>query len=535
MKGRRRQSRPSVSADLLLAIDVGTQSVRAIAFDREGRLVARARVPFEPAFDTPQPGWAERDADGYWQGTVQACTLLWRDVDPARIAALALTTQRGTVVCADDSGRPLRPAIGWADQRLCTKPPPLGAAWTLAFRLAGAHGLVHQLQRQAEANWLAEHEPARWRQTARFTLLSGWLTRRLVGQWVDSVACQVGYLPFDYRHQRWPGRFDWRWRALAVRPSQLPRLVPPAQPLGGLDDAAARVLALPRGLPVIAAAADKACEVLGSGAIAPADAHLSFGTTATINTTQPRYVEVQRLLPAYPSALPGAFSTEIQVQRGFWLVSWFKDEFAAAERAAAQARGVAPETLFDELIAAVPPGSLGLTLQPFWSPGLRDPGPEAKGAVIGFGAEHTRAHLYRALLEGIAYALRAGRERIEARIGLRLNRLVVAGGGAQSDGAMQIAADVFGLAAERAAVAEASALGAAMLAATGIGWFGDVAGAARAMVRPGRRFEPQADAVRLYDQLYREVYRPLYGRLAPLYRRIRAITGYPPREGSPPP
>jgi sugar (pentulose or hexulose) kinase len=280
-------------------------------------------------------------------------------------------------------------------------------------------------------------------------------------------------------------------------------------------------------LPLIAAAADKACEVLGCAALEPHTAHLSFGTAATINTTQAKYVEVQRLLPAYPAALPGAFNTEIQIQRGFWLVSWFKNEFAHAERALAAERGVSAESLFDALIDSVPPGSMGLTLQPYWSPGLREPGPEGKGAIIGFGDVHTRAHLYRALIEGLAYGLRAGRELIEAKTRRPITRLVISGGGAQSEGAVQIAADVFGLAAERPEIAEASALGAAMLAAAGLGWHADVPAAARAMARAGKRFEPRPDVVRTYDALYREVYRPLYSRLEPLYKRIRAITGYP--------
>ena len=119
--------------------------------------------------------------------------------------------------------------------------------------------------------------------------------------------------------------------------------------------------------------------MLGCAALEPDTAHLSFGTAATINTTQRKYVEVQRLLPAYPAALPGAFDTEIHIQRGFWLVSWFKNEFAHAERAQAVERGVTPESLFDALIASVPPGAMGLTLQPYWSPGARTPGPRARG------------------------------------------------------------------------------------------------------------------------------------------------------------
>jgi len=518
-----------MTTDHLLAIDVGTQSVRAVIFDRGGALLARSQVMLAPAFDAPQPAWAEQDAGLYWQAIGQACQSLWGEqrMQPGRIAALALTTQRGTVVCADESGTPLRPTIVWPDQRLCSAPPALGPLWSVLFRAAGAADLLRHLQRQAEANWLAQNEPALWQRTQRFTLLSGWLTQHLVGDWVDSSACQVGYLPFDYRRQQWARARDWHWKALAIRPSQLPRLLPPGATLGALTAQAASALGLPAGLPLIAAAADKACEVLGCGALEPDTAHLSFGTAATINTTQPKYVEVQRLLPAYPAALPGAFNTEIHIQRGFWLVSWFKAEFAEAERTRAAARGVSAESLFDELINAVPPGAMGLTLQPYWSPGLRDPGPEAKGAIIGFGDVHTRAHLYRAMIEGLAYSLRAGRELIEARLKHPLTRLVVSGGGAQSDGAMQITADVFNLNATRPQVAEASALGAAMLAAAGLGWYDDVAGAARAMARAGSRFEPDGQRVRTYDALYREVYRPLYGRLKPLYRRIRAITGYP--------
>ncbi len=518
-----------MTADLILAVDVGTQSVRAVVFDRRGQMLARAQVSLDPPFSAPQPGWAEVDPERYWQALAASCQALWQggEVQPARIAGLALTTQRGTVLCTDESGAPLRPAIVWPDQRLCSAPPALGPLWSTLFGVAGAGDLLRQLQRQAEANWLAQHEADVWRRSARFVLLSGWLSQRLVGDWVDSVACQVGYLPFDYRRQRWARDWDWHWKALAIRASQLPRLVAPGESLGLLVGAAATALGLPAGLPVIAAAADKACEVLGCGAFDPATAHLSFGTAATINTTQPKYIEVQRLLPAYPAALPGAFNTEIHIQRGFWLVSWFKHEFAHAERTLAAERGVSAESLFEELITSVPPGSMGLMLQPYWSPGLRDPGPEAKGAIIGFGEVHTRAHLYRAMIEGLLYGLRAGRERIEARLGHRLTRLVVSGGGAQSDGAMQIAADVFGMAAARPQVGEASALGAAMLCASGLGWFSDAAAAARAMARAGTTFEPQPEAVRTYDALYREVYRPLYGRLKPLYRRIRAITGYP--------
>lgn len=517
-----------MSPRTLLALDVGTQSVRACAFDTQGQLLARAQVTIEP-YVSPQPGWAEQDPELFWSALIQACNALWAQgvVRPQDIAGLSLTTQRATMVCLDARGRALRPAIVWLDQRRCTAPPDLGPLWRSAFALAGAGTLVAHLQAQAKANWLSQHQPELWRDTAKYLFLSGFLIHRLVGQFVDSTGSQVGYVPFDYRRQQWAGPADVKWKLVAVRPAQLPRLVEPGAALGALTDAAAAALGLPKGLSVIAAAADKACEVLGCGALEPDVAQLSFGTAATVNTTQTRYVEVQRLLPAYPAAVPRAWNTEIQIQRGFWMVSWFKREFAQREVALAAERGVAVESLFDALLNSVPAGSMGLTLQPYWSPGVRDPGPEAKGSIIGFGDVHTRAHLYRAIVEGLVYGLRAGAEQIQRRTGKKIRRIVVGGGGSQSDAAMQITADVFGLSAERPQVYETSALGAAMNLAVGLGLHADHATAMRAMTRTGHRFDPDPAAHRVYDALYREVYRALYPRLRPLYRRIRRITGYP--------
>lgn len=513
----------------LLAVDVGTQSVRAIVFDAQGRLLAKAQKHLEPSYVSPQPGWAEQDPEVYWDSIAAACKEIWAqgEVRPQEISGLSLTALRSTVVCADVSGKPLRPAIVWLDQRKATQLPALGPLWNSAFALAGAGGLMRHFQTEAEANWLAQHEPELWKRSERFVFISGWLLQRMVGEWVDSSGAQVGFVPFDYKRLAWAAPSDFKWRALSVRREQLPRLVAPGGKLGTLKLAAAGALGLPAGLPVIAAAADKACEVLGSGALGADVAQLSFGTTATINTTQPRYVEVQRLLPAYPAAVPGAWNTEIQIYRGFWMISWFKREFAYREQVKAAELGVPVESLFDELVRRVPPGSMGLTLQPYWSPGVTDPGPEAKGAVIGFGDVHTRAHLYRAILEGLAYSLRAGREQIERKLGRPVRRIIAAGGGSQSDAAMQIMADVFGTPIERPELYETSALGAAINLAVGLGLYGDYARAVASMCRSGQTFVPDAAAQQTYDALYREVYSRLYPRLRPLYRRIRAITGYP--------
>jgi len=513
---------------IILAIDNGTQSVRALLFDLQGNIVAKEQVHLE-AYFSEHPGWAEHDPEDYWQAVCTACQRLWAAQPALRdsVRGVAVTTQRGTVVNLGADGQPLRPAITWLDQRRTDTVPPISAFWQLAFRAAGVHHTINYFRGEAEANWLKAHQPDVWDRTHKYLLLSGYLNHRLCGRFVDSAGSQVAYLPFDYKRLAWAGPRDWKWQALAVKTEWLPELVAPGTRMGAITAQASAATGIPEGLPLLAAAADKACEVIGAGCREPHIGCLSYGTTATINTTSTKYVEVTPFIPPYPSAIPGAYSTEVQIFRGYWMVNWFKQQFGHHEQNQSAQTGIAPEVLFDELVNSVPPGSMGLMLQPYWSPGIKIPGPEAKGAIIGFGDVHTRAHVYRAILEGLAYALREGKERIEKRSGVPITELRISGGGSQSDAAMQLTADIFGLPTSRPHVYETSGLGAAIDAAVGLGLHPDFDTAVRAMTRIGQTFTPNAQHHATYDALYRRVYQKMYGRLQPLYRAIQCITGYP--------
>lgn len=513
-----------MTGDYILAIDNGTQSVRALLFDLKGELVAKSRVPIEPYFSV-NPGWAEQHPDYYWEALCRACQGLWKmeGVNRSSIAGVAITTQRATMINIDKDGRALRPAIVWLDQRRTEGLKPVSGLWGLAFKVSGMADTVAYLQAEAEANWIRVHEPDIWRKTHKYLFLSGYLTFRMTGRYADSVSCQVGYVPFDYKELRWASSLDWKWKAIPMSPSLLPELVPPAGLLGSITKEAAEATGIPEGLPLIAAAADKACEVIGAGCLQPHIGCLSYGTTATINTTHRKYVEAIPLIPPYPAAVSGAYSLEIMIYRGYWMVSWFKQQFAHREQHLAEERGIEPEALFDELVGQVPPCSDGLMLQPFWSPGVKIPGPEARGAIIGFSDVHNRAHLYRAILEGLAYALREGKERSEKRSGVPITELRVAGGGSQSDAALQLTADIFGLPAARPHVYEASGLGAAIDVAVGLGMHPDFDTAIREMTRTGRVFTPDPRMRDIYDRLYRRVYKQMYRRLKPLYEEIAKI------------
>ena len=512
----------------LLAIDNGTQSVRALLFDLQGNLVDKAQVMID-SYRSPQPGWVENDPEAFWQALCQACQQLWAttSVPKSAVAGVVITTQRGTTIALDQHGQPLRPAMIWLDQRRVEQVPKLKWWWEAAFRLIGMRDTVKHFQKEAEANWIAQHQPQIWAQTDKYLLLSGYLNYRFTGRFVDSVASQVGYVPFDYKKGCWAATHDWKWQAMPIKPSMLPELVAAGTVIGKVDAKVALATGIPEGLPIVAGAADKACEVIGAGCLTPEIACLSYGTTATINTTTPRYLEATPFIPPYQAAVPHHYNTEIQITRGFWMVSWFKEQFGLHEQQLAKARGVAPETLFDELVNAVPPGAQGLMLQPFWNPGIKVPGPEAKGAIIGFGDVHQRAHLYRAILEGLAYALREAKERIEKRGGTPITKVRVSGGGSQSDAAMQITANIFNLPCERPHLYETSGLGAAILAAVSLKLHPDFATAIAKMTRIGQVFQPEPVHAQTYEQLYRRVYCRMYQRLQPLYRDIQDITGYP--------
>ncbi len=502
---------------LILAIDYGTQSVRALAYAKTGECRAKCQLAITD-YQHQEPGWAEHDVEGFWSLLAESCQGLWKEgVSPEDIAAVVVTTQRATVVNLDEHGFPLRPAIIWTDQRRAPLRNRLPWLWRCLFALLRIRPIVDNLEAETEANWLERYQPELLARTAHYLLLSGYLNYRLTGAFKDSVGSQVGYVPFDFKKQDWCGDADWKWHSMAIKRFMLPELVPVGQRLGDVSPEAALATGLPAGVPVIAGAADKACEVLGVGALENGVASISCGTTATINTTRSKYVEVVPFMPAYPAALPRHFNTEVQVFRGFWMVSWFLEQFGERERQLAMELGVAPESLLDQLLEQTEPGAHGLVLQPFWNPVLGETGPEGRGSVIGFKDFHTRAHLYRALVEGLVFALRSGKERIERRTKTPVRRIRLSGGGAQSDHVAQIVADVLNLPVERFADCEASGRGAAMVGATAMGWYTSIEAAGTAMLGDIQCTSPNPQNAERYQAIYQNTYLPLYAKLKPLF------------------
>ncbi|MCL2879685.1 MAG: FGGY-family carbohydrate kinase, partial [Treponema sp.] len=274
---------------------------------------------------------------------------------------------------------------------------------------------------------------------------------------------------------------------------------------------------IPEGLPLIATGSDKGCETLGLSCSTPDKAAIGLGTTATIQFTTDKYMEPLPFIPAYPAVLRNCYNPEVQVYRGYWLISWFKNEFAAKEIEEAARKGISPEEILNSRLRDIPPGCEGLVFQPYFTPGVIMP--KARGAMIGFSDVHTRAHIYRAIVEGINFALMDGLYTMERRGKLKIGKLFVAGGGSQSDEICHITASMFGLPVYRIQTYEATGLGSSIVAFAGRGVYSNAEEAIASMVRVKDEFIPDMKEHTLYKAMFDEIFSKVFGKLLPLYKK----------------
>lgn len=512
--------------DILLSIDCGTQSLRALLFLKNGILLEKAQIYYD-AYSSPKAGWAEQDPEIFWKSLCEAVMNLKKIVPDYfdRIAGVGVTTQRDSMVNVDIDGNPLRPVITWLDQRKAKPVYHPNGFSRFVFRCAGMDSTLKKIQADAKCNWIMQNEPEIWEKTACYMQVSGFLNRRLTGEFRDSIASQIGHIPFNYRKASWAAENSINRKLFPIEREKLPEVIMPGEIIGKITGQASKITGIPAGIPVVACGSDKGCETIGAGVLDTSRASLSFGTTATVQTTSEKYFEPIRFMPPYPAPVPGRYNPEVEIFRGYWMITWFKNEFGHKEMEKARELGVAPEIILNDLLHQSPPGAMGLMLQPYWGPGLEHP--DAKGAMIGFGDVHKKPHVYRAVIEGLGYGLLDGLHKIEKASGKKVTRLAVSGGASQSDEICQTTADIFNLKLSRGRTTEASGLGAAMITAVGTGIYSSFEDAIVSMSAEDMVFVPDPSRSRIYDRLYRKVYKKMFAALKPLYEEIRDITGYP--------
>lgn len=391
----------------------------------------------------------------------------------------------------------------------------LPAKQRFLFGLVGMSRPIKAIRGRVLTNWIQDNEPEVWAKVDKVILISGYLNYKLTGNLVDSYASAIAHLPFNNKGKKWLKKSDLLFPVFNLPLNKMIPLCDPGDIMGNVSEEVSKETGLPAGLKIIASGSDKSCETLGGGCLARNVASVSFGTSSTVQFSSKKYFEPEPFMPSYPSVVKEYYNPEVQIFRGYWMISWFKKHFAQHLEKRSEETGKSVEELMNEEMSAIPAGSDGLILQPFWQAGLTHP--EAKGSIVGFNDWHTRAHVYKAIIEGIDYALREGLERMEKRGRQKIDFVTVSGGGAQSDLICQIAADIFNKPVKRVQTHETCALGAAIITFTACGTYKTVDEAVDNMVRFVDTFTPNPENVRIYDDLYKNVYMKLYKKLQKLY------------------
>jgi xylulokinase len=367
--------------------------------------------------------------------------------------------------------------------------------------------------------WLREHEPETVERTRRVVDVHAFLVHRLTGMWRTTTACAdpLGLIDME------PG--DWSDELLArvgLSRERVPMLFAPGEVIGEVSAAAAEQLGLPAGVPVVGGAGDGQCAGLGANATRPGHAYLNLGTAVVAGTMSERYAW-DRAFRTLIGAVPGTYAMETLLQGGTYTVNWFLDRIAMLD-APRLGLGLRDVDVLETAAARLGPGAEGLLLVPYLA-SAQTPywDPAARGMLFGLAGHHGRQHIFRAVMEGIAFEQRLAFAEMEPHLDPPIEVLLATGGGSRSALWRQIVADVTGKTVVACREAETTSLGAGMLAAAAAGWHGSLLGAAEAMSEVGVRHTPSASAAARYDELF-AVYRELYPRTAPLHQALQRAT-----------
>ena len=509
---------------LILTIDFGTQSVRTALINKKGEIEGIIKSPYEEPYFSTQKGFAEQNPDYYYDKLI-ACfkELSKKNKDKLdRIIGATLSCFRDSSVQLDKDLKPVRPCILWLDQRMAKGSEKLPFIYDLLFKAVGMENTIKLNRSRTAAHWIKENEPEIWAKTDKYVNISTYLTYKITGTLCDSAASLTGHYPINFKSRKWQGEKAMKGIIFGVPKRMLFPLKQPGEIVGVISDNIAEECGLPKGIKLIATGSDKACETIGLGALSKDVGAISYGTASTIEVSNQKYHEPEPFLPAYPAAVPNWYNMEVQVYRGYWMLSWFSKNFASNLIDEAKIQKMAVEEMLNKDLAKIPPGSDGLVLQPYWGPGLRRP--LAKGAIVGFSDTHTREHMYRAIIEGIGYALKEGLQSIEKSQRHKIKELRISGGGSQSDAICQITADIFGLPVSRVQTFETTSLGAAIASFVGLGEFSSIEEAMKEMSHKTVTFEPNPTAHEEYEKLYKKVYVKMFPSLKKVYKDLNKIT-----------
>jgi len=503
----------------LLGIDVGTGGTRAVAVDERGSVVAAETAEHTP-FSSPQIGWAEQDPRDWWRATIEAVhkVLARPNVNAADIACIGFSGQMHGAVLLDAAGEVLRPALIWCDQRT-------DAQCRSITEKVGAARLIELTSNPALTGftlpkllWVQEREPDVWTSVRSVLLPKDYIRLCLTGERATDVADASGTLLFDVAQRRWSAAM---LAAAEIDQNYLPAVYESPEITGVVSAEGSIATGLREGTPVVAGAGDQAAGAVGMGIVRPGAVSATIGTSGVVfAATDHPALDKRGRVHTFCHAVPGRWHVMGVTQAAGLSLRWFRDRFGVAQRPNSPATPVGsdqerdPYDLLCAEAAEAPPGSDGVLWAPYLM-GERTPhlDPHARAALVGLTASHTRNHIVRAILEGVAFSLRDTLT-IFAEMNVPVETIRLGGGGARAHLWRQIQADIYGHAVEILSAEEGAAYGAALLAGVGCGAWSSVDEACKETISIASRVEPQTEVSAFMDARYamfRELYPALRG------------------------
>ena len=493
----------------LIGIDVGTGGSRAVVIDTAGRIVASATVEHEQ-FVSLQPGWAEQEPCDWWRASAAAirAAITNAGIRAEDVKAAGLSGQMHGAVLLDASEEVLRPALIWCDQRSADQ------CRYLTENIGGSR-LIELTCNPALTGftlpkllWVRDHEPETWRQVRSVLLPKDYVRLKLTGEKATDVADASGTLLLNVATRKWSGEM---LAAAEIDLKLLPRVYESHEITGSVTPDAAAETGLRAGTPVVGGAGDQAAGAVGLGIVRPGMVSATIGTSGVVfAATNMPALDPKGRVHTFCHAIPGRWHVMGVTQGAGLSLRWFRDQFGAVSLTGDQYASLTAEA------ALVPPGAEGLLWLPYLM-GERTPhlDPDARAALVGLTASHTRAHVVRAILEGVAFSLRDSFE-ILRELKVPCETIRLGGGGARSELWRQIQADIYGHEVELMEAEEGAAYGVAILAGVAAGAWASVDAACDEVIRTRSRVAPEPEVVRLLNRQYQK-YVALYPALRSLF------------------
>jgi xylulokinase len=501
-----------------LGLDIGTGGSRALLVHADGSVAGGVTAPHQD-IHMERPLWAEQQPDNWWEAAADAVreVLAAAGVHGEDVAGVGLSGQMHGLVMLDAEGTVVRPALIWCDQRSQKQVDWINATAGRGMVLEQTANPVLTGFTAPKLLWVRDHDPKSYERARQVLLPKDYVRFRLTGEYAGDVSDASGTALFDVVHRKWAEPLIAR---LGIDRSWLPRVVESSEVTGEISSQAAARTGLKTGTPVVGGAGDQAASAVGNGIVEPGLVSCTIGTSGVVfsHLDQVAY-DPEGRVHTFCHAVPGKWHVMGVTQGAGLSLQWFRNQLGQDTVKTALERGVDPYEILTAEACQAPAGSEGL----YWLPylmGERTPHLDAaaRGGWIGMTAKHTRAHLVRALIEGVSYSLKDCLEIIES-LGSKVSVVRASGGGARSAFWRQVLAAVFDRPIATLQTQEGSAYGAALLAMVGSGHYGSVVEACKDAIREKQRLEPDNAKAAVYRRRY-PVFRALYPALKPAFRQI---------------